>query len=71
MRARRRGQLWTYSQLRLQSVNLNELIEDINGDNKVLLGGPVQPDTLHFLHRHVKLWHLPSRYWRVFTGEGL
>lgn len=34
---------------------LNELIPDILSKNKVLKGGPVQTDTLHFLHQYPDL----------------
>ncbi len=34
---------------------LNELIPDITSENIVFKGGPVQPDTLHFLHQYPDL----------------
>ena len=34
------------------ALELNEVIDDLNSDVAVSLGGPVQPNTLHYLHRH-------------------
>jgi putative transcriptional regulator len=31
---------------------LNEVLSDLEGENMISLGGPVQQNTLHFLHRH-------------------
>ena len=33
-------------------VGLGEILSDHEGDDMVSLGGPVQQDTLHYLHRH-------------------
>ena len=34
------------------TLNLSEVVDDLGGDDMVSLGGPVQQNTLHFLHRH-------------------
>jgi putative transcriptional regulator len=34
------------------SLDLSEVIDDLDGEEMVSLGGPVQQNTLHFLHRH-------------------
>ena len=34
---------------------LSEVINDLEGDDMISLGGPVQQNTLHFLHRHGEL----------------
>lgn len=34
------------------SLELNELLDDVGSEETVSLGGPVQQNTLHFLHRH-------------------
>lgn len=37
---------------KMSTVNLDDIIEDINDfDEPVLVGGPVQQDTLHFVHK--------------------
>ncbi|HNP17605.1 MAG TPA: YqgE/AlgH family protein [Fulvivirga sp.] len=37
---------------KMSTVNLDDIIEDINDfDQPVLVGGPVQQDTLHFVHK--------------------
>ncbi len=37
---------------KMSTVNLDDIIEDINNfDEPVLVGGPVQQDTLHFVHK--------------------
>jgi putative transcriptional regulator len=38
---------------RILSLHLEEVLEDVERyPDPIALGGPVQPDTLHFLHRH-------------------
>lgn len=37
---------------RVLALELGEVVEDVVSPMGVFLGGPVQPDTLHFLHRH-------------------
>jgi len=34
------------------TLELSEVLTDLEGENMVSLGGPVQQNTLHFLHRH-------------------
>ena len=34
------------------TLELSEVMNDLEGENMVSLGGPVQQNTLHFLHRH-------------------
>ncbi|MFQ5571501.1 MAG: YqgE/AlgH family protein [Rhodothermales bacterium] len=34
------------------SLELSEVINDLQGNDLISLGGPVQQNTLHFLHRH-------------------
>ncbi len=34
------------------ALKLSDVLDDLGGDDQVSLGGPVQQDTLHFLHRH-------------------
>ena len=34
------------------TLELSEVMNDLQGENMISLGGPVQQDTLHFLHRH-------------------
>lgn len=34
------------------TLELSEVMNDLRGENMISLGGPVQRDTLHFLHRH-------------------
>lgn len=36
-------------------LKLNEIVEDIKFDEVAFVGGPVQQDTLHFLHRNLGL----------------
>lgn len=37
------------------TLELSEVMSDLQGENMVWLGGPVQQNTLHFLHRHGEL----------------
>ena len=34
------------------SVDLSDILDGLQGDGLVSMGGPVQKDTLHYLHRH-------------------
>ena len=34
------------------ALELSDVMNDLEGENMISLGGPVQQDTLHFLHRH-------------------
>ena len=34
------------------ALELGEVVEDLSSSVQVSLGGPVQPNTLHYLHRH-------------------
>ena len=34
------------------TLELSEVMKDLEGENMISLGGPVQQNTLHFLHRH-------------------
>ncbi len=34
------------------SLKLGDVLNDLAGEEQISLGGPVQQDTLHFLHRH-------------------
>lgn len=48
--------------------NVNEVMDDIKGyDQPAMVGGPVQQDTLHYLHRHAALEDsveiLPGIFW--------
>ena len=50
------------------SLELSDILHDLTGDDLVSMGGPVQQDTLHFLHRHGDLVTdaepvLDSLYW--------
>ena len=47
------------------SMDLSELRNDLSGDELVSLGGPVQQDTLHYLHRH---GDFVSRTTRIVNG---
>jgi putative transcriptional regulator len=41
---------------KVSETTVNEVMEDCKGvDGKIYIGGPVQQDTLHFVHRHADL----------------
>src|SRR5687767_3484687 len=50
-------------------LKVNEVIEDIGGlENPVFVGGPVQQDTLHFIHRNVSVPNAVQIANNVFWG---
>ncbi len=50
-------------------LKVNEVMEDITGlDNVVFVGGPVQQDTLHFIHRNAGLENAVEIVDRIFWG---
>lgn len=50
-------------------LKVNEVMEDIIGlDNVVFVGGPVQQDTLHFIHRNAELENAVEIVDRIFWG---
>lgn len=49
-------------------LKLNEIVEDIRFEDVAYVGGPVQQDTLHFLHRNTSLENAVQIRDRIFWG---
>lgn len=50
-------------------LKVNEVMENMTDlDNEVYVGGPVQQDTLHFIHRHTVLENAVEIVDRIFWG---
>lgn len=51
------------------ALKLNEVIEDIGDhENPVFVGGPVQQDTLHFIHRNVQIENAVELADQIYWG---